>query len=137
VVTVAAGGAPVLRLAGAEDAVLITTEEIRNLHLTADLVYLSCCEGSRVRWDRGTGLDSLARAFLQAGARSVVASSCVVDDAAARRLALAYYAARASTDDPIDALRQARIRVRDDSDRWSHPFYWAFYQQHLARLDAR
>ncbi len=137
VVTEAAGGAPVLRLAGAEDEVLITTEEIGRLHLSADLVYLSCCEGSRIRWDRGTGLDSFARAFLQAGARSVIASSCVVDDAAARSLALAYYAARATGDQPIAALRRARLQIRDEGDQWSHPFYWAFYQQHRVRLGSR
>ncbi|MEZ4387122.1 MAG: CHAT domain-containing protein [Candidatus Krumholzibacteriia bacterium] len=127
-------GLPVLRLTGVEDEIPLTPEVVSRLDLAADLVFLSCCEGSRVRWDRGTGLDSFARAFLQAGARVVIASSCIVDDEAARRLALAFYAARASGGNPADALRQARREVRAAGGRWSHPFYWAFYQEHQAGL---
>jgi len=123
-------GQSTLRLAGA-GAEPITIPDVRELALGADLVYLSACEGSRVVLDNGTGLGSFARAFLQAGAGAVVASTRRVDDAAAVELARAFYARWADGGGLAAALRAAQLAVRDGADGWRHPYYWAHYQLHL------
>lgn len=103
----------------------VTARELRGLPLAAELVYLSCCEGAQKAVDQGSGVDSLARAFLQAGARTVVASTQVTDDEASRLLARRFYAEWLSGSSPHEALRSAQRSLRDRDPRWRHPFYWA------------
>jgi len=57
---------------------------IRRLPLDGvDLVVLSACSSLRGRSDRGSGMEGLAWAFLEAGAGQVIASRYAVDDRAA------------------------------------------------------
>ena len=118
----------------AEDAAdrPVTSLEVRSLKLNTDLVYLSCCEGSKVASDHGSGLDSFALAFLQAGARCVVASSLKVEDEASRTMAGRFYHHWLGGEDRATALRAAQLDIRSRDDRWSHPFYWAFIRAMVA-----
>lgn len=125
-----ASSRPVLWLAGADDRRAIDSQAVRSLPLAADLVYLSCCEGSKLAQERGCGLDSLARAFLQAGARAVVASGSLVDDRAALAFALDFYALREAGQDDSEALRD----IQANRAATTHPYYWANYQIHRAGL---
>ena len=55
---------------------------IRQLHFNAELVTLSACETAVGRHWRGEGMVGLAHAFLESGARALLASAWRVDDAA-------------------------------------------------------
>ena len=117
-----------LLLAGSARAP-VTSAEIGGLDLAAELVFLSCCEAAEgVR--RGVGLAhaGLARSFLAAGARVVVAPSVRIDDEAARRLSAAFYRHWLGGENAASALRRAQRELRGSDARRAHPYYWAFYQ---------
>jgi CHAT domain-containing protein len=65
---------------------------IRSLRLDADLVTLSACETARGRVLKGEGVQSIALAFLEAGARGVVASLWNVGDGNAADVMARFYA---------------------------------------------
>lgn len=119
-------GHSTLRLAGGDQEEPITIPTVRDLELNADLVYLSSCEAARLGVDTGSGLNSFARAFLQAGAQRVVAPNVRVEDAAARYLAESFYHHRRDGKNWAAALRSAQLDVRSADPRWRHPYYWAF-----------
>ncbi|HXG81048.1 MAG TPA: CHAT domain-containing protein, partial [Sphingomicrobium sp.] len=117
---------------------LLSFREIFDLKLDADVVILSACDtaGSAtaaVSREAGiaTGgnyaLDGLVRAFVGAGARSVIASHWPVPDDydATKRLVGGLVGAQPGQ--PLaDALEQAQVKLMDDP-RTSHPFYWAAF----------
>jgi len=119
---------PVLWLDGPDGPRPIDSERVRSLPLQAELVYLSCCEGGRIIQERGSGLDSLARAFLQAGAANVISSNSAVADRWAQSFAQDVYGHWQAGDQLPEALRQAQLaRIAQDDDE-SHPHAWANYQ---------
>jgi CHAT domain-containing protein len=115
---------------------LLDFREIYDLQLDADLVVLSACDtaGSAsvaatreagVTSGGGNALDGLVRAFVGAGARSVIASHWPAPDdyQATERLITAMFTAPRGT--PIsEALRQGQRRLMADPNT-SHPYYWA------------
>jgi CHAT domain-containing protein len=117
---------------------LLSFREVFDLKLDADVVILSACDtaGSAtaaVSREAGvaTGgnyaLDGLVRAFVGAGARSVVASHWPVPEQydATKRLVGGLVAAQPGQ--PLaDALEQAQVKLMDDP-KTSHPFYWAAF----------
>jgi CHAT domain-containing protein len=117
---------------------LLSFREVFDLKLDADVVILSACDtaGSAtaaVSREAGiaTGgnyaLDGLVRAFVGAGARSVVASHWPVPDDydATKRLVGGLVGAQPGQ--PLAAaLEQAQEGLMDDP-RTSHPFYWAAF----------
>lgn len=115
-----------LLLAGDGDEAL-TAASIGELDLAAELVYLSCCEAAGGRHTR-SGFAGLARSFLDAGARNVVAPLIAIDDEAGRAMATRFYSHWLSGMAVPAALRSAQLDLRDGDPKWSHPFYWAFYQ---------
>ena len=108
----------------------LTSSEIQEFGLGADLVFLSCCESAEAtRRGASPAHAWLARSFLASGAKSVIASSRRIDDEAARVLALAFYRSWLEGDgDVAVALRNAQLSLRDGDPRWAHPSYWASYQ---------
>ncbi|KXJ19365.1 Tetratricopeptide repeat protein 28 [Exaiptasia diaphana] len=62
-----------------EDDYLLTMKEVQQIGIKAQLVVLSCCYSGRGEI-RAEGMVGLSRAFLAAGARSVVASLWAIDD---------------------------------------------------------
>lgn len=115
-----------LLLAGTVDAPL-TASRIGRLDLDADLIFLSCCEAAEgYAPGGGSAHAELARSFLDAGARTVVAPSVRIDDEAARRLAGRFYVHWLSGMTVPEALRRAQLDLRDGDPRWAHPFYWSF-----------
>jgi CHAT domain-containing protein len=59
---------------------LLQVREIRDLPLRADLVTLSACDTGNGKLLGEEGIASLERAFLLAGAKSVIASLWTADD---------------------------------------------------------
>lgn len=117
---------------------LLTFREVFDLRLDADLVILSACDTAgmaSVSASREAGvtsggnyaLDGLVRAFVGAGARSVIASHWPVPDDfdATKRLIGGMIDGKPGQ--PIaQSLSEAEQKLMDDPNT-SHPFYWAAF----------
>jgi len=113
-----------------EDGFLQAYEIVRS-PLKAKLVVLSACETARGPLGRGEGLVGLVSAFLQAGARSVLATQWSIDESTAELMA-SFYKAMTGGQDTAGALRQAKLDVLKKHLRFAgtevslaHPFFWA------------
>jgi CHAT domain-containing protein len=108
----------------------LEVHEILGLRVRSPLVFLSGCEtGLGAAWSSGfaPGEDfaTLARAFLYAGARNVVATLWRVDDQGAAVFAERFYR-QLSGDGPVVALAEAQRGLLADP-RYHAPYYWAGY----------
>jgi CHAT domain-containing protein len=92
---------------------LLTAQEIYKLRLDADLVVLSACRsgGGRVT---GDGIATFARAFIYAGAPSIVASLWDVADEPTNRLLPDFYRSWLRGASKARALRTAQLRLLND-----------------------
>jgi CHAT domain-containing protein len=114
--------------AAGEDG-LLEAHEVMRLGLHADLAVLSGCEtalgsGFAAELPRGDEIVSLARAFLTAGASSVVATLWPVVDRASADFMVEFHRNLAGFG-PAGALaRTQRHWARQENHR-AHPFYWA------------
>ncbi|MFQ5676068.1 MAG: CHAT domain-containing protein, partial [bacterium] len=111
----------------------LTVEEIQDFVLEGtDLVYLSSCESASGRLYRGEGIVGMQRAFLIAGANSVIANLWQVDDKASKNLTIEFFKKWFSgTYTKAEALRQAQLSQIDQLRKSSlfkkhpHPYFWA------------
>jgi CHAT domain-containing protein len=92
-------------------------------NLRADLVTLSACQSGLGRV-LGQGTIGFTRAFLAAGARSLLVSLWDVDDAATEALMTAFYEEYLRDGDKARALQRAMQRVRA---RFPDPRLWAAF----------
>lgn len=109
--------------ASAEDGRL-QVFEIFNLRLNADLVTLSACQTGLGKQVSGEGMVGLTRAFLYAGARSLVVSLWPVSDRSTPDLMSSFYRHMEGTGTKAEALRQAkleRVKAGEEPYRWA-PF---------------
>jgi CHAT domain-containing protein len=100
--------------------------DIYKLALAADLVVLSSCDSALGKDMESEGIIGLPRAFLYAGAKSVIASLWKVDDQASAKMMSGLYARINSGESPGSALRKAQLEMAHD-ERWSKPYYWAAF----------
>jgi CHAT domain-containing protein len=101
--------------------------QIFNLELSTDLVVLSACKTAG-KVVTGEGLVGLTRAFLYAGAPSVVVTLWQAVDTSARDLMVGFYANLDRSGDRAEALRQAKLALIEQgrkSGRLNRPYYWA------------
>jgi CHAT domain-containing protein len=110
---------------GSVDDGLLQVREIRELNLNAELVVLSACDAGEGRLDGEEGVASLARAFLVAGARSVIASQWAADDTSTLALMRGFYGRLASGSDRAAALRDAKLGLLRRFGANAVPYYWA------------
>jgi CHAT domain-containing protein/Tfp pilus assembly protein PilF len=102
---------------------LLTVEEVYGLDLqNTELVVLSACETQIGQLTEGDEFVGLTRAFLFAGAPTVIASLWKVDDESTSLLMRQFYAHYLGGMSKGEALRQAQIDIRKD---YPHPYYWA------------
>ncbi len=125
-----------------EDSGYLTVAEVLDFSLGADLVVLSACNTGAGEPLAGEGVQSLARAFLFAGAESVVASLWQVSDPATALAMKQLHSGLQDGFDAREALNGALASLRSSSE-WrgvepvqsdvrsppaidpDHPFYWA------------
>lgn len=107
----------------AEDG-LLQPAEIYALTLTSELVVLSACRSAAGRASAAEGMLSLARAFMYAGARSVVGSQWDVDDRSSARLMARFYGALSQRKSVAAALRAAQISLAGP-DPYATAAQWA------------
>jgi CHAT domain-containing protein/tetratricopeptide (TPR) repeat protein len=120
-----AGAETARRLASqsAADDGLATAVEISGMHLKGtQLVTLSACETARGELAAGEGVFGMQRAFLSAGADTVVSSLWQVHSGETLRLMDVFYTQLVKGVDRVDALRDA---TRTVAKSHPHPFYWA------------
>ncbi|MEM6423639.1 MAG: CHAT domain-containing tetratricopeptide repeat protein [Cyanobacteria bacterium P01_D01_bin.128] len=102
-------GAIALTPDGAEDG-LLTTREILSLSTQAQLIVLSACDTGRGSIT-GDGVVGLSRAWIAAGASSLVVSLWAIPDAPTAALMSEFYRQRQSNPDQAQALRQAMLQT--------------------------
>lgn len=116
------------------DQYKLYARDVIDVPIRAGLVTISACSSAGVRAYAGEGLIGFAWAFLQAGARSVIAGLWDVSDSSTAPLMKELYAGIAAGEDPSSALRQAKLRIR--AGRFAKPYYWAPFQIYLRSLKA-
>ena len=121
----------------------LTAAEIYDLHVGADLVVLSACRSGRGRVT-GDGVAGFTRAFISAGAKTVVASLWDAPDESARRVMARFYghltkgeaaaeSFRAAQLALLADLRAGRVKVASpagDVVLPAHPAIWAGFRLH-------
>ncbi|MEZ5347389.1 MAG: CHAT domain-containing protein [Pyrinomonadaceae bacterium] len=109
----------------------LTTREIFELGINANLVTIAACEGARSFSADSEGLIEIDRiglteAFLHAGSRSVLASLSPASDEATTELMQSFYKNLLSQDKATSlALAQREMLRREVNNRFTHPRYWA------------
>ena len=105
----------------------LTLHDAARLRLRAGLVALSACETGASRIAPGDELLGLVRAFLLAGAATVLATQWAVDDEATAALVGRFYRTLVAGAAPARALQQAQAAAAVAGE---HPFHWAAFSVH-------
>jgi tetratricopeptide (TPR) repeat protein len=118
----------------------LSVADVLGLELDAQLAVLSACGTARGRIRRGEGVQSLANAFLRAGARSVVASLWQVRDLESADFMKRFYDMYLGRrEPPAQALREAKLEIVNAGRERGravvrgspptlepgHPYFWA------------
>lgn len=107
---------------------LLYVHEIYNMDLECELVTMSSCSSSFGEMKQGEGLFSLTRAFLYAGAKSVLGTLWQIRDEATSKLMKYYYGSLSQNKGKSEALRSAKLTYIDESSNIeSHPYYWSSF----------
>ena len=115
-------GAIALTPAGDDDG-LLSSSEILDLKLNADLVVLSACNTGRGKLT-GDGVIGLSRSLISAGASSIIVSLWSVDDNSTNFLMSEFYQQIQQKPDKAQALRQAMLTTMK---QYPEPKYWAAF----------
>jgi CHAT domain-containing protein len=132
---------PALALAasgeGGSDDGLLTVGKIMTLRLDADWVVLSACNTAGPQGAGGEALSGVSRAFLYAGARSLLVTHWPVETTAARNFTVELFKRQAAGDSSrgaaMRAVSEAMIAQLGASDAvsnrmlfsYAHPLFWA------------
>jgi CHAT domain-containing protein len=109
----------------------LETHELLGLRIRSQLVFLSGCETDvggawSTPFDLGEDYTTLARSFLFAGARNVIASLWRIDDEGAAELARRFYD-NLRTMPAAEALAHAQVQMLS-TDQWRSPYFWAAFE---------
>jgi CHAT domain-containing protein len=92
-----------------------------------DLVTLSACETESGKLVRGEGVQGFSRAFLAAGAHSVLATLWRVADVPTAEFMKMFYSDLSHGSSKVESLRQAKLRFLARKPAFAHPRYWAAF----------
>jgi len=99
--------------------------EAINLNLNnTEMVVLSACETGKGDVKAGEGVYGLQRAFIVAGAQSLVMSLWKVDDTATQKLMSGFYRENVQGKEIPDAFRSAQLAMLNE---YKHPYYWGAF----------
>ncbi len=108
----------------------LTIDEVLNMNVRAKLVRaklvnLSCCDSGHGKI-KAEGLVGMGRAFLAAGARSVLVSLWAIDDQATFEFMKSFYQHLAEGKKASEALNMA-MRCRRESEKFNEVKHWASF----------
>ncbi|CAH3165954.1 unnamed protein product, partial [Pocillopora meandrina] len=106
-----------------EEDYILTIGDVLNAQLRAKLVVLSCCHSGRGEI-KAEGVVGIARAFMGAGARSIVVSLWAIDDEATLEFMKHFYQQLAGGKPASESLNLAMKSLRE-SDTFRDIKYWA------------
>ena len=107
----------------AEEDYILTMTDVMNVKLRAKLVVLSCCHSGRGEI-KAEGVVGIARAFMGAGARSVLVSLWAIDDEATLEFMKSFYHNLVKGRSASESLNHAMKCLRE-SEKFSDVKYWA------------
>ena len=109
-----------------KDNGLLMMNEIMQLNLNADLVLLSACNTGSTEDQYSGSYSGLAKAFFVAGAKSVLVSNWMVEDAATQKLILKFIDNSSRTRKSFaENLNLTMRELSNQNDQFSHPIFWA------------
>jgi CHAT domain-containing protein/Tfp pilus assembly protein PilF len=100
----------------------LTFHKVLQLNLDADLVALAACMTGVGQVTKGEGVLNFARAFQQAGARSVMVALWNIPVEESMKFYQTFYKALKDGKPKLEALKMARQAVRSKEP---HPYFWA------------
>ena len=103
----------------------LQASEIVQLRLNADLVVLSACDTAVGPLEGQEGISTLSRAFLLAGARTVVSTLWSVQDETTLYLMKTFYRELNRKKRVPEALAAAKRKMLKTFDEKAVPYYWA------------
>ena len=106
-----------------EEDFILTMKDVWDIRIRARLVVLSCCHSGRGEI-KAEGVVGIARAFLGAGARSVLVSLWAIDDEATLVFMKHFYEELVTGKLASEALNQA-MKSMKESEEFSDVKYWA------------
>ena len=102
---------------------ILTMKDVKRVQIRARLVVLSCCHSAHGEI-KAEGVVGIARAFLGAGARSVLVSLWAIDDKATLEFMKNFYQHLVKGKSASEALNQAMNCMRE-SEEFGAVKYWA------------
>ncbi len=109
--------------ASGADSGMLTADEIAQSSTTAELVVMSACDSGRGAIN-DDGVIGLSRAWMAAGAPSVMVTLWTIPDEATKDLMVAFYQQLAAGTRKAEALRLAILATRA---KYPDPFNWAAF----------
>ena len=106
---------------------VLKMSDVQAANLRARLVVLSCCHSGQGRVFKGEGVVGIARAFLAAGARSVLVTLWTIDDKATMVFMKSFYQHLKEGKTASAAIHQSMKSLRE-SEEFSARWYWAPFQ---------
>ncbi|XP_044180414.1 tetratricopeptide repeat protein 28-like, partial [Acropora millepora] len=106
---------------------ILKMSDVQAANLRARLVVLSCCHSGRGRVLNGEGVVGIARAFLAAGARSVLVALWAIDDEATMVFMKSFYQHLKKGKTASAAVQQSMKFLRE-SEQFSEMKYWAPFE---------
>jgi CHAT domain-containing protein len=105
----------------------LQASEIVQMRLNADMVVLSACDTALGPVEGEEGIAALSRAFLLAGARSVVSTLWSIDDTFSSFMMKQFYGHLAAGSSPAIAMAAAKRDMVNKYGRSAPPYYWAAF----------
>lgn len=103
-----------------EEPSILYANEINTLNIGANLVVLSACQSSIGQYTPTQGMNSIAQAFLNSGAKSVVTSLWQVDDRSTAQFMEIFYSYLSKGFSKNKALQFTKKKMMNKM-----PYYWA------------
>jgi len=110
------------------DDFVLKASEVAALNLNSELVILSSCKSATGLTTKGEGVQGLSRAFMLAGASSVLSSLWNASEFSSSKILPKFLEFHTKGESKAESLRKAKLSyLASVRPSLQHPFYWANY----------